>query len=511
MSISTFLADENFGSWADEMEDMPLPAAPPSQSAFGGDRRFGGGSSSAGFGGSSFGGDRERGGYAVREPLPLPTQPPYTAHVGNLSFEATSADISDLFADCSVTNVRIVEDKLTRSPKGFGYVEFETVDGLKKALDLSGTTLQGRAIRVSIAEPLRLAAKERDVKELDWTRKGPLSVPDAPPRRVPDRSSFGRNLDNVSDAGSERAGGRRNFESDGKPRDFGNWERKGPLSPVSGPGPVREGRPRSNEGPGFRKSSPAWGEGRSQDGSRPPRREFQERAPTAAELDNSWRARMRPDQPPAKEPSNPPSPAAAPATLAAAAAPAAPAAPASRPKLNLQKRTVTETPSSPAATADTKASPFGGARPIDTAARERQVEERRQLAIRQKKEADEKAKVEKADKQRQTKEQVKTEKSAPAADSNDKDSAEMPQGGKNFEILRRAGEDENGEAAQAEEAAAPAAGEETSKQAPASKANGNWRSAPAKPAEPTVDEEGWSTVSSRQRNNRRGQSGRPFA
>lgn len=52
-----------------------------------------------------------------------------------------------------MTNVRIVEDKLTRSPKGFGYVEFETVDGLKKALDLSGTTLQGRAIRVSIAEP----------------------------------------------------------------------------------------------------------------------------------------------------------------------------------------------------------------------------------------------------------------------------------------------------------------------------------------------------------------------
>ena len=36
----------------------------------------------------------ERGGYAVREPLPLPTEPPYTAHVGNLSFEATADDIS---------------------------------------------------------------------------------------------------------------------------------------------------------------------------------------------------------------------------------------------------------------------------------------------------------------------------------------------------------------------------------------------------------------------------------
>jgi hypothetical protein len=70
-----------------------------------------------------------------------------------LSFDATSADVSDLFVDCAVTNVRIVEDKLTKAPKGFGYVEFETVDGLKKALDLSGATLQGRAIRVSIAEP----------------------------------------------------------------------------------------------------------------------------------------------------------------------------------------------------------------------------------------------------------------------------------------------------------------------------------------------------------------------
>lgn len=495
MSIGTFLADESLGSWADEMEDMPLPSAPPSQPSYGGDRR-GAGPPSGAFGN----GLNDRGGYATREPLPLPTQPPYTAHVGNLSFEATSADINDLFAGCGVTNVRIVEDKLTRSPKGFGYVEFETVDGLRRALDLSGTTLQGRAIRVSIAEP----PKERDVKELDWTRKGPLPAPEQPPRRVPDRSTFGRNLDNLSDAGSERAGARRNFESDGKVRDFGNWERKGPLSPVTGP--VREGgRPRSNEGPGFRRSSPAWGEGRSQDGSRPPRREFQERTPTAAELDNSWRARMRPDQPPAKEPSNPPSP---------AATPASPAAPASRPKLNLQKRTVTDTPSSPAPSTDSKASPFGGARPIDTAARERQVEERRQLALRQKKEAEEKAKAEKAEKQRQSKEQAKSEKSVPAADPNGKDSMDIPQGGKNFEILRQAGEDEGGaaEQEQPEEAPAAAAGDEASKQAPASKTNGNWRSGgPTQPAEAAADEEGWSTVSSRQRNNRRGQSGRTFA
>lgn len=319
---------------------------------------------------------------------------------------------------------------------------------------------------------------------------------------MPDRSTFGRNFDNVSDAGSERGAGRRNFESDGKVRDFGNWERKGPLSPVGGP--VREGgRPRSNEGPGFRKSSPAWGEGRSQDGSRPPRREFHERAPTAAELDNEWRARMRPDQPAPKEPSNPPSP--------AAAAPA----PATRPKLNLQKRTVTNAPAAPVA-GESKASPFGGARPIDTAAREREIEEKRQLAIRQKKEADEKAKAEKAEKQRLAKEQqakTRAERAATAADPNGRDVEETPQGGKNFDILRQAGEDEPGMTAEAEDQAGAATEKpEESKPAaaadvPAGKANGNWRSGPAQAAPAaTTDEEGWSTVSSKQRNNRRGRA-----
>lgn len=92
-------------------------------------------------------------GFAVREQLPLPSKPPYTAHLGNLSFDATEGDVTDFFSGCEVTNVRIVEDKLDRKPKGFGYVEFGTLDGLKKALDLSGTQFQGRNIRVSVAEP----------------------------------------------------------------------------------------------------------------------------------------------------------------------------------------------------------------------------------------------------------------------------------------------------------------------------------------------------------------------
>ncbi len=85
--------------------------------------------------------------------MPLPTEPPYTAHLANLSFDATQGDISDFFGDCEVTNVRIVEDKMDRKPKGFGYVEFGTLDGLKNALALSGSNLAGRSVRISVAEP----------------------------------------------------------------------------------------------------------------------------------------------------------------------------------------------------------------------------------------------------------------------------------------------------------------------------------------------------------------------
>jgi translation initiation factor 4B len=201
----------------------------------------------------------------------------------------------------------------------------------------------------------------------------------------------------------ERGGSRRGApppEGDGKSRDFSNWERRGPLSPIPGAEPVRgPGRVRNLEGE-ERRNSPSWGEGRSQDGSRTrpgPGAEVRdrppppERKPTAAEQDNEWRARMRPDPPiksktPTPDPSTPSSPSHAPA-------------PAGRPKLNLAKRTVSEAqPASTheSASGDAKASPFGAARPIDTAAREREVEEKRQAALKEKKEeAEEKALEEK--------------------------------------------------------------------------------------------------------------------
>ena len=302
----------------------------------------------------------------------------------------------------------------------------------------------------------------------DWSRKGPLAdAPQQGGRKGPERGGFPSSgggfgsgdprrgppsggFDAVSEAGSERGGRRGGFEqSDGKVRDFGNWDRKGPLTPTLPAGaPARSfERPVSRDGapPNFRRNSPAWGEGRSQDsGSRPPRREFVERpvverTPTAAEQDTQWRARMKADPQPTppvpsvavtrspalsqRELSNPPSP----ATSGSAAA-ATPAAPASRPKLNLAKRTVSEAnPDATAAPAsDSKASPFGAARPIDTATREKEVEEKRQIVLKEKKEADEKAREEKKIADEKAKEDRRIAKEAELANRSASKSEQSP-------------------------------------------------------------------------------------
>lgn len=338
----------------------------------------------------------------------------------------------------------------------------------------------------------------------------------------------------MSDAGSERAN-RRGFEQgEGKSRDFSNWERKGPLSPVTpAPTSLREGgRQNSKDAQGgFRKNSPAWGEGRSQDGSRPPRREYTEkpapeRQPTASEMDNQWRARMRPDAPakaPTPEASEPSSP----------APPVAPG-PAVRPKLNLQKRTVSESDplSSPAAT-DSKASPFGAARPVDTAAKEKEVEEKRQIALRQRKEVEEKSRAEKAEEKRLAKEKADAEKPKEPASKEAKEPAspkdseeEAAQATPKFDILRRAdgndmvADEENeddGEAALPvdDKAVKP---KEVVRNVGSTRANGSWRGgqSPAAPDNSTaaaLEEDGWSTVSkpTKQRNNRRNLPSRALA
>lgn len=47
-----------------------------------------------------------------------------------------------------IKNVRIIEDRETEKSKGFGYVEFESIESVEKALEMNGQELDGRNLRV---------------------------------------------------------------------------------------------------------------------------------------------------------------------------------------------------------------------------------------------------------------------------------------------------------------------------------------------------------------------------
>lgn len=75
--------------------------------------------------------------------------PTSTLFVGNLSWDSTEDTVWETFGEHGVKGVRLPTDRETGRPKGFGYVEFENVDGAKAAYEtLKGTEIDGRAIRM---------------------------------------------------------------------------------------------------------------------------------------------------------------------------------------------------------------------------------------------------------------------------------------------------------------------------------------------------------------------------
>ena len=78
-----------------------------------------------------------------------------TLFVGNISFEATNDLVSEAFAECgSIMSVRLPTDMETGAPKGFGYVQFSSVDEARAALEsMNGAEIAGRNIRLDFSTP----------------------------------------------------------------------------------------------------------------------------------------------------------------------------------------------------------------------------------------------------------------------------------------------------------------------------------------------------------------------
>lgn len=76
-----------------------------------------------------------------------------TIYVGNLPFSATDADVRVLFErHGKVDSVKIINDRETGKPRGFGFVDMPPADAQSAIAALNGYEMNGRALRINEAQ-----------------------------------------------------------------------------------------------------------------------------------------------------------------------------------------------------------------------------------------------------------------------------------------------------------------------------------------------------------------------
>ena len=87
--------------------------------------------------------------------------------VGNLSWNIDQEWLASIFEPIGgVVSARIITDRESGRPKGFGYVDFETPEQAQKALEMKGTDVDGRPINIDMAQ-----AKSTDTPKSDRAQR----------------------------------------------------------------------------------------------------------------------------------------------------------------------------------------------------------------------------------------------------------------------------------------------------------------------------------------------------
>ncbi|XP_037106887.1 eukaryotic translation initiation factor 4Ba [Syngnathus acus] len=158
----------------------------------------------------------------------LPRSPPYTAFLGNLPYDVTEESIKDFFRGLAISAVRLPREPSNHERlKGFGYAEFDDVDSLLRALSLNEENLGNRRIRVDIADQSndkerdsgmmggrdrggRMADMGPDKTDSDWrARPSGEESDDGPPRRD---DAFGERSRDRYESDRFRDGSRRDYD-----------------------------------------------------------------------------------------------------------------------------------------------------------------------------------------------------------------------------------------------------------------------------------------------------------
>lgn len=79
-------------------------------------------------------------------------------YVGNLEYGVTEDDIKEFLAgkNVQIKDVKVIKDRYTGRSKGFGFIEVDSEEELKKTIEaLDGQELKGRTIKANKARPPR--------------------------------------------------------------------------------------------------------------------------------------------------------------------------------------------------------------------------------------------------------------------------------------------------------------------------------------------------------------------
>ncbi|XP_012725959.2 eukaryotic translation initiation factor 4Ba isoform X1 [Fundulus heteroclitus] len=304
----------------------------------------------------------------------LPRSPPYTAFLGNLPYDVTEDSIKDFFRGLAISAVRLPrEPSNPERLKGFGYAEFDDLESLLRALSLNEENLGNRRIRVDIADQSndkerdgsmggrdrggRMADMGPDKTDSDWRARPSADSDDGPPRRD---DAFGERSRDRYESDRFREGSRRDDRYDGgrdRYRDrYDDRDRRDRYD---------DRDRRDFDKGGF--DSRGGGGGRRAFGSSF-RRDYEDGRGSSDRYGDKDRYADRDDRYERRDERRDER------------------APQQRPKLNLKPRSVPKeeegtssggtSPAVPPSSGARSSSIFGGAKPVDTAAKEREVEER---------------------------------------------------------------------------------------------------------------------------------------
>ena len=75
-------------------------------------------------------------------------------YVGNLPYRSSEDEVRDLFAQYGeVSSVKLITDRETGRPRGFGFVEMEDNEALAAIEALDGQEFDSRVLKVNEARP----------------------------------------------------------------------------------------------------------------------------------------------------------------------------------------------------------------------------------------------------------------------------------------------------------------------------------------------------------------------